>query len=213
MEDNFPIIIVPKDRENLKLPALDLIHEYEDEDDRRIYLEGSIGTEDDMTNDNSVGIVKKILRYNRDDKGLAVEDRKPIFIFIDSPGGAIDGALVLAHTILNSKTPVYTVNMCCAYSAAGIILCCGHKRFALKGSSVLVHTYSAGVDGTREHIEVMKKFYDKLDKRTVDILFERTKIDPKTYKARAPRNWFLDDAETLRWGIVDEIVEDLDVIL
>lgn len=79
MEDhNIPIIIIPKDKENLKLPAIDLIHEYEDENDRRIYLEGSIGTEDDISNDNSMGIVKKILRYNRADVGIPPEKRKPI---------------------------------------------------------------------------------------------------------------------------------------
>ena len=148
MEDNnIPIIIIPKDKENLKLPAIDLIHEYEDENDRRIYLEGSIGTEDDISNDNSMGIVKKILRYNRADIGIPPEKRKPIQLFIDSGGGELDGALILSNFILQSKTPVYTINMCCAYSAAGIILCCGHKRLALKGSTVLVHTYSAGVDG------------------------------------------------------------------
>lgn len=214
MEDNnAPIIIIPKDRENLKLPAIDLIHEYEDENDRRIYLEGSIGTEDDISNDNSMGIVKKILRYNRADIGIPPEKRKPIQLFIDSEGGALDGALVLSNFILQSKTPVYTINMCCAYSAAGIILCCGHKRLALRGSTVLVHTYSAGVDGPREQIDNMKRFYDKLDKRTTEILFSRTKIDAKTYRSKAPKNWFLDDAESLKWGIIDKIVDDIDEIL
>ena len=70
-----------------------------------------------------------------------------------------------------------------------------------------------GVDGTREQIDNMKRFYDKLDKKTTEILFSRTKIDAKTYRSKAPKNWFLDDDESLKWGIVDKIVEDIDEIL
>ena len=57
-------VVIPKNLENLQLPDPDLLHMYEDEEARRIYLEGVIGTEDDPTNDNSIGIVKRILRYN-----------------------------------------------------------------------------------------------------------------------------------------------------
>ena len=54
-------IVIPKNVENLQLPDPDLLHQYEDEEARRIYLEGAIGTEDDPMNDNSIGIVKRIL--------------------------------------------------------------------------------------------------------------------------------------------------------
>ena len=64
-------VVIPKNLENLQLPDPDLLHLYEDEEARRIYLEGVIGTEDDPTNDNSIGIVKRILRYNREDRGLS----------------------------------------------------------------------------------------------------------------------------------------------
>ena len=71
-------IIIPKNLENLQLPDPDLLHQYEDEEARRIYLEGAIGTEDDPMNDNAIGIVKRILRYNREDKGFPLEGGKPI---------------------------------------------------------------------------------------------------------------------------------------
>lgn len=64
-------VVIPKNLENLQLPDPDLLHLYEDEEARRIYLEGVIGTEDDPTNDNSIGIIKRILRYNREDRGLS----------------------------------------------------------------------------------------------------------------------------------------------
>lgn len=206
-------LIIPKELENLSLPDPELLHEYEDEEARRIYLEGTIGTEEDPLNDNSIGIVKKILRYNREDKGLSVEERKPIMLYINSPGGDVTGSLVLSNVIIGSKTPVYTVNMCACFSASGVILACGHKRYALKGSSVLIHSGSTYLGGTREQADSAKKFVDKSDKKFNEILFNKTKIDQKTYRSKAPKDWFLDDEECLKYGVIDKIVEDLDEIL
>ena len=98
--------VIPKKLENLSLPDPDLLHCYEDEDARRIYLEGVIGTEDDPMEENSIGIVKKLLRYNRDDIGIPCEERKPVKIFINSPGGDITYSIILANTILKSKNQV-----------------------------------------------------------------------------------------------------------
>ncbi len=206
-------IVIPKNLENLQLPNPVLLHHYEDEEARRIYLEGAIGTEDDIAGENSTQIIKRILRYNREDKGVPTNERKPIFLFIDSGGGSGLDCLVIANLILQSKTPIYTVNMCCAYSAAGILLSCGHKRFALRGSAVLIHTYSAGIDGTRENIENQKRFFDKLDKRIVEVLAKQTKVDSKMYRQKAPKNWYLDDEECLKYGVIDKIVDDIDEIL
>lgn len=205
--------VIPKKLENLNLPDPYLLHSYEDEDARRIYLEGAIGTDDDPMEENSIGIVKKLLRYNRDDVGIPFEERKPVKIFINSPGGDVTYSIVLANTILKSKTPVHTINLCDAYSAAGIILACGHKRYGLLGSSALVHSGSMYVGGTREQADSTKKFIDKQDKKFNEILFSRTKIDSKTYKQKAPKDWFLDTEECLKYGLIDEIVEDLDTIL
>ena len=206
-------VVIPKNLENLQLPDPDLLHQYEDEEARRIYLEGAIGTEEDIMGENSTQIIKRILRYNREDKGTPINERKPILLFIDSGGGSGLECVVMANLILQSKTPVYTINMCCAYSAAGILLSCGHKRFALRGSTVLIHTYSAEVDGTRENIENQKRFFDKLDKRIVEVLTKQTKVDSKMYRQKAPKNWYLDDEECLKYGVIDKIVEDIDEIL
>ena len=134
-------------------------------------------------------------------------------LYIDSPGGDVTGALVLCHIIMMSKTPIYNVNMCACFSASGVILSCGHKRYALKGSSVLIHSGSTYLGGTREQADSAKKFVDKSGKKFNDVLFKNTKIDQKTYRSKAPKDWFLDDEECLKYGVVDEIVENIDSIL
>ena len=59
----------------------------------------------------------------------------------------------------------------------------------------------------------MKKFFDKADKKFKEILFKVTKIDPKTYRQKAPKEWFLDDEECVKYGVADKIIDDLDEIL
>ncbi len=207
--------IIPKELENLSLPDPELLHEYEDETARRIYLEGPIATEEDPTSENSIGIVKRILRYNREDneKHIPIEERKPIKIYIDSPGGDVTSTLTLINVMLSSKTPIYTINMCGAFSAAGIILACGHKRFGMRGSSVLIHSGSTYIGGTREQSESATKHFDKIYKKMTETLFSRTNIDQKTYKQKAPKDWYLDEDDCLKYGVIDQIVTDLDDIL
>lgn len=206
-------LVIPKTAENLSLPDMGLLFDYENDESRILYLEGSIGGENDPMNDNSIGLIKRIMRYNRQDKLIPPDERTPIKILIDSPGGDELGTIVLANVILISKTPVYTVNMCAAHSSAGLVFACGKRRYALPGSAVLVHSGSTYVGVTKEQADSMKKFCDKADKKFKEILFKVTKIDSKTYRQKAPKEWYLDDEECVKYGVADKIIDDLDEIL
>ena len=109
-----------------------------------------------------------------------------------------------------SRTPVYTINYCTAYSAAAEILASGHKRLALPGSHVMIHLGSCAYAGDAANVEATKKYFDALSKKTVDHLLKRTKIEPKMFKKKTLTDWFLDENDALENGIVDRVVEDLD---
>ena len=55
----------------------------EDYDNRRLFLNSEI----DETIITSIAY--HILRYNRLDKGLPIDQRKPIILYINSPGGSV----------------------------------------------------------------------------------------------------------------------------
>lgn len=61
-------------------------------------------------------VVSHIMRYNKEDKDVPPEERKPIILYIVSNGGEVDSGFELIDVILNSKTPVYTVNLGYQYS-------------------------------------------------------------------------------------------------
>ena len=56
-------------------------------------------------------IVRHIMQFNREDKGKDISVRTPIILYISSSGGDADAGFELIDVILNSKTPVYTVNL------------------------------------------------------------------------------------------------------
>ena len=197
------LVGVPESTANMQLPDPNLRDYYRDEEERVCWL-------NDQVEDCAESLIKMILRCNKEDKGIPVENRKPIKIFIDSPGGDVTFMWSIINMIEISKTPVYTINYCTAYSAAAEILASGHKRFALPGSHVMIHLGSCAYSGDAANVEATKKYFDSLSKKTVEHLLKRTKIEPKMFKKKTLTDWFLDENDALKNGVVDKIVENLD---
>lgn len=203
-ELNNVLLQIPESIANLQLPDPDLRDHYLDEQDRIFWVTGEI-------NDGLLDLVRMIIGCNREDKGKPAADRLPIKVFIDSPGGDVCALWTTIKAIEISKTPVYTINYCTAFSAAADLLAAGHKRYALPGTSVMVHSGSCMFGGTMEQAENMKKHFDKLGKKVTDYFLAHTKVDPKTFKKKAPSDWYMDEDDALQNGLIDEIVTDLDI--
>ena len=199
------LLSIPTSIANMQLPDPDLRDFYQYEQDRVFWVDSEI-------NENLLSLVKLIVKCNREDKGKPVEERTPIKVFIDSPGGDVCALWTTIKAIEISKTPVHTINYCVAYSAAADLLASGHKRYAIPGTSVMVHSGSCMFGGTMEQAENMKKHFDKLGKKVTDYFLAHTKIDPKTFKKKAPGDWYMDEDEALKNGLIDEIIIDLDTL-
>lgn len=197
---------IDKNTANLQLPDPDLRDFYRDENDRILWLTDQIEAD-------TLVIVRKIIYYNRMDKGLSIEERKPIKLFIDTNGGSVAVMWTLINAILISKTPVWTINWCECLSAGAHILAAGHKRFALPGSTILIHSGSCVFGGTVEQADNAKKYYDSINKQSDALLLKETEIDAKILKKKSPFDWYLTPEEALKYKIIDKIVEDFDEIL
>ena len=205
MNVNGMLVAIPESVENLQLPNPDLLTYYKDEKDRVLWIEGEIG-------DGLFELSKMILRYNMEDKDIPVEERRPIKIFINSPGGDLDSTLAFIGMMNISKTPIWTIDACWAYSAAGLILMAGHKRYALPNTECLIHSGSGQLGGSYEQAtEQMENYKFLVDKMRVFIL-DKTNIDQKLFKKNSRKDWYIYTDEMLSLGIVDEIVDDLDIL-
>ena len=199
------LVGVPDAVANMQLPDPDLRDFYRDEADRIFWLDTNV-------DDNTLDLVKMIIRCNREDKSKAVADRIPIKVMINSAGGDVQVMLTIIKTIKISKTPVYTIVFSSAMSAAAEILAAGHKRYAMPGTCVMVHSGSCSYGGTMEQAESCKKYVDSLTKRATEEFVANTNIDAKTLKKKGASDWYMDETEALAKGVVDEIITDLDIL-
>ena len=207
MEENIQVLdlIIPPEAD-VKLPSPDLLLYYKNYDNRAIAVDCDI-------DDSLIETTKQIVEYNRSDKDIPVEQRKPITIFIMSYGGDLYQAYALISAILASKTPVRTVNMGVAMSAGLLILLAGHERYAMKYSTAMIHSGSGGAQGTYEQMEEQQKNYKKLIDMMRDYILERTDIDPKLFKKMCSKDWYITDQEQVDYGIVSKIVDSLDELI
>ena len=207
MEETIQVLdlIIPPEAD-VKLPSPDLLLYYKNYDNRAIAVDCDI-------DDSLIETTKQIVEYNRSDKDIPVEQRKPITIFIMSYGGDLYQAYALISAILASKTPVRTVNMGVAMSAGLLILLAGHERYAMKYSTAMIHSGSGGAQGTYEQMEEQQKNYKKLIDMMRDYILERTDIDPKLFKKMCSKDWYITDQEQVDYGIVSKIVDSLDELI
>ena len=158
-------------------------------------------------------IVMNIFKWNKEDKGIPVEERQPIRIYISTLGGAVDCGFSLIDAIKLSKTPVYTINIGDEYSMGFLIGLAGHKRYTLPNATFLLHDGSTGVVNSMSKVSDTAKFYSEMEERIKKYVLDNSKLTSKMYNKKYGNEWYMYPEEAIKYGFVDEIVSDMDIIL
>ena len=163
--------------------------------------------------DGNVGdaIDSYIRFFNRQDEqdGIPVEERVPIKIYIDSPGGDLIATFTMINSIRMSKTPVWTINIGAAYSGGFFTFIAGHKRFAYPLASFLFHEGSTGTSGDAGKFRNFADFYKKELDNLKRVVLEYTDITEEDYEKHINDDWWFTAEEALEYGICDEITKEL----
>lgn len=201
-------LALPKNVENLQLPDPWLTNYWKLAENRVFFLDTEISEE-------TLDIMRNIMAINIQDKkdNIPIEDRIPIKIYIDSPGGQLDESMAICSTIIMSQTPVITVNVGTAYSGGGLIFMAGHERYAFPYSKALIHQGSGCVGGTFEQTEQAQKIYKKQVDEMSEYILSRTNISASLMKKNKSKDWYLDAKEQLNLGLATKIVTSLDEII
>ena len=138
----------------------------------------------------------------------AEDPEKDIQLYINSPGGAITSALAIYDTMQFIKSPVSSICIGQAASAAAVLLLAGEKgkRFALPNSRVLLHQPSGGVQGTSMDVEIQTREMVRLRKVLNEIIAKHTGQDIKKIEKDTERDFILSAEEAKEYGIVDEVI-------
>ena len=141
---------------------------------------------------------------------LEAEDpERDIYLYINSPGGAVTAGLAIFDTMRYIKPDVATICMGQAASMAAILLAAGAKgkRSALPNSRVMIHQPWGGVEGQAADIEIHAKEIVKLRDRLNRILAELTGQSVNKIAKDTDRNFFMSSEEAVKYGIIDRVLE------
>lgn len=184
--------------------SVETIFELENYLRRELVISGEITSE--MT--DYIGFL--IRRYNYIDEGLDIEEREKITMYINSPGGDIFATMSLVDVIKASETPIVTINTGEAMSGACLLLISGHERYTYKSAVALIHKGSISLGGNISDTEEFMEFYKKYQSTHYkNAIVGATSIDDEYYDEQIRKEWFLDSADMLEYGLVDEIWEGM----
>ena len=137
------------------------------------------------------------------------DSSKPIYLYINSPGGSVTAGLAIFDTMQYVKSDVVTICVGLAASMGAFLLAAGTKgkRLALPHSRIMIHQPLGGTSQRQaSDIEIEAKeilrIKDMLNHSMADMTgqpFEKIEKD-------TDRDYFLSAAEAMEYGLIDRVI-------
>lgn len=142
---------------------------------------------------------------------LASEDeKKDIFLYINSPGGSVTSGLAIYDTMNYIKPDVVTLCMGQACSMGAFILSSGAKgkRIALPESRIMCHQVSSGAGGTAIDMEIQLQETLRLNRRLHEIIASNCGKNYEDVKKDFARDLWMNAEEAIAYGIIDKVARN-----
>ncbi|MFN5193326.1 MAG: ATP-dependent Clp protease proteolytic subunit [Cyanobacteriota bacterium] len=137
------------------------------------------------------------------------DNSKPIYLYINSPGGSVTAGLAIFDTMQYVKSEVVTICVGLAASMGAFLLTAGSKgkRLALPHSRIMIHQPLGGTSQRQaSDIEIeareILRIKDMLNRSMADMTGQPLeKIEEDT-----DRDYFLSAAEAVEYGLIDRVI-------
>ncbi|MBZ3693021.1 ATP-dependent Clp protease proteolytic subunit [Phyllobacterium calauticae] len=138
--------------------------------------------------------------------------KKPISMYINSPGGVITAGLAIYDTMQFITCPVATLCMGTARSMGSFLLMAGEPghRAALPNSSLHVHQPLGGFQGQASDIFIQAQEMAVVKQRMTRLYAEHCGRTVEEVEKTLDRDHFMTAQEGLDWGLVDTIISKRD---
>ena len=143
---------------------------------------------------------------------LHLESENPdadIAIYINSPGGDMNGLFAIHDTMRYINPDVATICVGQAASAAAVLLAAGTpgKRYALPNARVLIHQPHGGAQGQSTDMELAVAEMVEMRRRMVEILVAATGQTAERITADIDRDYIVRGDQALAYGLVDHVID------
>ena len=163
--------------------------------ERIVFVLGPV--DDNMAN----SIVSQLLFLEADNQ------EKPIYMYINSPGGSVTAGMSIYDTMQFISAPVHTVCLGQACSMGAFLLSAGDKRFSMRSSRIMIHQPLGGYQGQATDMEIHMNEMLRIKQYLNEVLAANCN---KTYEQiikDTDRDNFMGAIEAQEYGLIDEILE------
>lgn len=149
-------------------------------------------------------IVAQLLYLNSQDS------KRPIDMYIQSPGGSVYAGLAIHDTMKMISAPVSTVVVGFSGSMATALLTAGEKgrRSALPQATIHMHPTGGGAKGYTEDVRIATREQERLQTQLFHIMGKNTGHSWKEIEEFFLRDRYLNALEAKEFGIIDEVLGD-----
>jgi ATP-dependent Clp protease protease subunit len=147
---------------------------------------------------------------------LQMENKKQdICLYINTPGGDITAGMAIYDTMQFLQCDVATYCLGQAASIGAILLAGGTKgkRFALPNARIMLHQPWGGARGSAKDILIHAEEMLRLKKTLSNILSTHTGKNAEQILRDSDRDFYMSAEEAKQYGLVDEVVTSLKILL
>ena len=165
---------------------------------RQIILSGEVNKE------LAEKIVKQLFIMEAD------SSEKPVYIYIDSPGGDVDSGFAIFDAIRFISCPVYIVGIGLIASAAALILLSVPKenRFGFENSRYLIHQPLSEMRGVATDVEIYAKEMENTRLVINKVISEQTGQSLEKVTKDTERDYWLSSVQACEYGLISKIVKN-----
>lgn len=137
------------------------------------------------------------------------DSSKPIYLYINSPGGSVTAGLAIYDTMQYVKSDVVTICVGLAASMGAFLLGAGTKgkRLALPHSRIMIHQPLGGTSRRQaSDIEIEAKEILRIKDMLNHAMADMTGQSFEKIEKDTDRDYFLSAAEAKEYGLIDRVI-------
>ncbi|NET09335.1 MAG: ATP-dependent Clp protease proteolytic subunit [Merismopedia sp. SIO2A8] len=171
----------------------------------RLFRERIIFLAEEVDDAIANAIVAYMLYLDSEDPG------KPIYLYINSPGGSVTAGMAMYDTMQHIKSEVVTICVGLAASMGAFLLTAGTKgkRLALPHARIMIHQPLGGMGRSQaSDIEIEANQILRVRRELNELMAEHTGQTVEQIEKDTDRDNFMSAQEAMEYGLIDQVIED-----
>lgn len=170
----------------------------------RLFRERIIFLAEEVNDAIANAIVAYMLYLDSEDPG------KPIYLYINSPGGSVTAGMAMYDTMQHIKSDVVTICVGLAASMGAFLLTAGTKgkRLALPHSRIMIHQPLGGVGRSQAtDIDIEAKQILRVRQELNQLMADHTGQSIEQIEKDTDRDKFMSAQQAMEYGLIDQVIE------